>query len=270
MIAKGVQLSEDQFVPSCNAIDVDADPLTRARLRHKANLVHPNDADAVQSLEKKRQDLLTRITAFRRIQIRLMPTISELLEGYDTDGTPAEDIPIALPSWFSEDERVEFDIDSRLAKFEYEIRQAHAETVLAELRLSIRTFGAWADEAKLQLDSSKDKTRAGAALQKMRSKQRSYIAIYKDHLHALRGLGLKADDATYRDLDATMLAAHLPTTKPQQGNVGKGQRDEAWFWRGELDVAAVSTKNQVFDVTADDGTYRRASPFRFNSGSSPR
>lgn len=243
--------------------------VNRARLRMKVKSTHKNDSDAWASIKEKREALTANIASFRRQQIRLMPFIVEIVEEEYAadqegggDGSADEDdeaevaperFPLMLPSWFKAQERSEYNIPQSFTDAEYSIREAHAETTLANLRLSIRTFGAWADEARDQLDAATDKTRARVALARMKAKQRAYVAAYREHLRALRGLGLSSADKTYRDLDTTMLRAHQPMDKPQALGSGKGAKDEAWFWRGELDVSSVleSDSSQTDLMTAD-------------------
>lgn len=236
----------------------------RARLRLKARAVNANDKDGLASLQEKRRKLSTNITGFRALQRRHMPFVAELLAGEDdSDGEGedeceeesfAEDIPLMLPSWFSAAERQEHGMPEQLAEIERGLREAHAEGVLSDLRLSIRTFGVSADEEKEQFDSARDKPRARSALKKMKSKQRTYVAVYQEHYEALLGLGMSAEDRRYRPLDASMLSAHQPTNKPQALGRGKGQKEEAWFWRGEMDVGLVSAKEKkkLAELT-DDG-----------------
>lgn len=229
----------------------------------KAGKVNDNDKDAVASVGEKRRKLVAGIKLFRAQQRRHMPFVAELLEGEDSEDEGSEngsaevapeDEPLMLPSWFSLAERQEHELPPELAEIERSLREAHAESVLSNLRFSIRTFGVSADEEKQQFDSARDKPRARAALKKMKSKQLTYVAMYQGHYEALLGLGMAASDRRYRPLDRSMLSAHQPTDKPQALGRGKGGKEEAWFWRGEMDVGTVSKKEkEQLGKLTDDG-----------------
>ena len=83
-----------------------------------------------------------------------MAFVSELVGGEEgtagelTEEMEPENEPLLLPSHFKPDERAEHGIPDRMVTMERDIREAHAETVLAELRVLISTFGGFAGSSR--------------------------------------------------------------------------------------------------------------------------
>ncbi|EJD32891.1 hypothetical protein AURDEDRAFT_178015, partial [Auricularia subglabra TFB-10046 SS5] len=220
---------------------------------------------ASESVRRDRRSVAAEIEEFRVMQRAHMSCVSELMDGDEARGGEAsenmepEEEPLFLPSHFDNDSiRTEYGVPERLTKMEREIREAHAETALAELRVMISTFGGFANKAKEMLESARDKTRASNKMKRMREEQRKLVTVYNVHYNALLKLGLSKADKTYRPLTEKMLSSSSNTAKPQELGAGTGKYDEAWFWRGGLNLPERShlDSSKIAEYTDDENRVR--------------